>query len=99
MFAGRRRRASLFFPIAALVAASLAACGGSGGTSAAATQSSGGLSGLASAAKSETTLTWYTSIPQAIATNVATGFQQKYGVSVKTVVLTSGLLATRFSSE
>lgn len=100
MFAGRSRRAALFLPVAALLAASLAACGGSaGGSTTAATQTSGGLSGLAAAAKSEGSLTWYTSIPQAIATGEATAFQQKYGIPVKTVVLTSGLLTTRFSSE
>jgi iron(III) transport system substrate-binding protein len=99
MFAGRRRRAALFLPVAALVAASMAACGSSSGSTAAAAQTSGGLSGLAAMAKSEGSVTWYTSIPQAIATSEATAFQQKYGIPVKTVVLTSGLLTTRFSSE
>src|SRR4051812_14281877 len=98
MFAGRRRRAALFLPVAALVAGSMAACATSSASSTAATQTSGGLSGLAAAAKSEGSLTWYTSIPQAIATSEATAFQQKYGIPVKTVVLTSGLLTTRFSS-
>ncbi len=44
-------------------------------------------------------MTWYTSIPQAIATAEATAFKTKYDITVTPIVLTSGLLSTRFSSE
>jgi iron(III) transport system substrate-binding protein len=93
-----RGRAAVLVPIALGLAAALAACGSSGSSSPQAA-STGGISTLASAAKSEGSVTWYTSIPQAIATGEAQAFQTKYGVTVKSVVLTSGLLTTRFSTE
>jgi iron(III) transport system substrate-binding protein len=54
---------------------------------------------IADAAKKEGKLVWYTSIPQAVSKTVTDGFTAKYGIPVESVVLTSGLLATRYSSE
>jgi iron(III) transport system substrate-binding protein len=71
----------------------------SASTAASTPASAGDITALEAAAKKEGSLTWYTSIPQAIATSEATAFKTKYGVTVTPIVLTSGLLETRFSSE
>jgi len=93
-----RGRAAALMASALGLAALLAACG-SPPSSTPAAAATGGISAITAAAKSEGSLTWYTSIPQAIATSVADGFKSKYGITVKSVVLTSGLETTRFSSE
>ncbi len=98
MFKLIRGRSAVLVPVALGLACALSACGSPHGSQGQAA-TTGGISALTSAAKSEGSLTWYTSIPQAITTSVAQGFDQKYGITVKTVVLTSGLLTTRFSSE
>ena len=94
----RGRSAALMAAALGITAVLAAACG-SPPSGQSQTATAGGISSLTAAAKSEGSLTWYTSIPQAIATSVADGFQGRYGITVKTVVLTSGLLTTRFSAE
>jgi len=98
MFLRTRGRAAVLLAMSLGLAGALSACGSSG-THQAQAAPTGGISAVAAAAKGEGSLTWYTSIPQAIATAEAQAFQAKYGVTVKSVVLTSGLLTTRFSSE
>ena len=58
-----------------------------------------GYEAITEAAKNEGTVTWYTSIPEAIANEAAEEFRKEHGIEVEAVVLTSGLLATRFASE
>lgn len=58
-----------------------------------------GASNIEDAAKNEGQLTWYTSIPEATAQRVATGFEEEYGIRVELIVLSSGLLTSRYSSE
>jgi iron(III) transport system substrate-binding protein len=54
---------------------------------------------IADAAADEGSLTWYTSIPEAVSTEAAQAFEAEYGIPVELIVLTSGLLATRYSTE
>jgi iron(III) transport system substrate-binding protein len=81
----------------------LSACMSSGSTSAAsgssASAGASGSSGVTATAQKEGTLTWYTSIPTAVATNVANAFKAKYGIAVNIVDETSGPMGARFSSE
>ena len=62
-------------------------------------ESAEGFDAIEDAARDEGQLTWYTSIPEAVAQNVADSFEAEYDIPVEMVVLTSGLLATRYSSE
>ena len=62
-------------------------------------QSASGFDAIKEAAQDEGQLTWYTSIPEAVAQNVADSFEDEFGIPVEMVVLTSGLLATRYSTE
>ncbi|MFV2178074.1 ABC transporter substrate-binding protein [Actinomadura sp. LOL_016] len=74
----------------------LSACLSSG------TESAGpadGFDAISAAAKSEGTVTWYTTIPQQVATAAAEGFTKEYGLKVDMIVLNSGTLTTRFSKE
>jgi iron(III) transport system substrate-binding protein len=79
----------------ATVVASLAGCMAASGDS----QAEKGIDSITSAAKKEGKLTWYTSFPEAVAKKAADSFTQEYGIDVQVVVLTSGLLAARYSSE
>lgn len=54
---------------------------------------------IADAAESEGTLTWYTSIPEAVSAAAVEGFEAKYDITVEMIVLTSGLMTTRYASE
>ena len=54
---------------------------------------------IADAAESEGTLTWYTSIPEAVSAAAVEGFEAEYDISVEMIVLTSGLMTTRYASE
>ncbi len=62
-------------------------------------ESAEGFDAISDAAAEEGGLTWYTSIPEAVAQNVADDFEAEYDIPVEMVVLTSGLLATRYASE
>jgi iron(III) transport system substrate-binding protein len=90
----RAARLGVAFAVAVLL---LAGC--FSGPSKGSGQAASGAGGIAAAAKKDGRLVWYTSIPQAVAKTVTDGFTAKYGIPVESVVLTSGLLATRFSSE
>jgi iron(III) transport system substrate-binding protein len=54
---------------------------------------------IADAAESEGTLTWYTSIPEAVSAAAVEGFEAEYDITVEMIVLTSGLMTTRYASE
>jgi iron(III) transport system substrate-binding protein len=87
----------------------LSACGSSGSSSSTADSTaspasstasgSGASSSVTSAAQKEGSVTWYTSIPQSVATNLGNAFKAKYGVSVNIIDETSGPIGARYSSE
>ena len=54
---------------------------------------------VAEAAQSEGTVTWYTSIPEAVSAAAVEGFEAEYDITVEMIVLTSGLMTTRYASE
>jgi iron(III) transport system substrate-binding protein len=91
-----RRRCTAGTVAAVLAAVLLSGClSSSDGTAKAAA----GFDSIAKAAASEGSVTWYTSIPEAVSKGVADAFTSKYHLDVQMTVLTSGLLATRYSSE
>jgi iron(III) transport system substrate-binding protein len=63
------------------------------------TESADGFDAISEAAADEGSVTWYVSIPEAVAKNVADAFEAEYDIPVEMVVLSSGLLATRYASE
>ncbi|TDO48704.1 iron(III) transport system substrate-binding protein [Kribbella sp. VKM Ac-2527] len=79
-----------------VLAAVLSGCLSSGEGAA---EAAAGFESISSGATSEGAVTWYVSIPEAVAKGVADAFSGKYGIGVEMTVLTSGLLATRYSSE
>jgi iron(III) transport system substrate-binding protein len=54
---------------------------------------------LIDAAKKDGSVTWYTSITESFADDVAKAFQDEYGIKVSVIHLSAGPLGARFSSE
>jgi iron(III) transport system substrate-binding protein len=54
---------------------------------------------IADAAAEEGALTWYTSIPEGVSTTVVDAFEAKYDIPIEMIVLTSGLMTTRYATE
>ncbi|WP_156753640.1 ABC transporter substrate-binding protein [Actinokineospora pegani] len=83
--------------LSAVLTASLSGCFASDTDAAAGPES--GFDAIQTAAKGEGTITWYTSIPEAVSTAAAKDFTEQHGIQVETIILTSGLLTTRYSTE
>lgn len=84
-----------------MLAAVVAACGGEGGGEPGqGPPLSPEETELYDTARQDGTLTWYSSLPPSANEAVAAAFEQRYpGISVETLRLTSGQIATRYSQE